>query len=141
MNLYYITQLDSDMGDIIFSYMRPSSCYMLNKKQYISYHKDILIKTTSRTYHNFIRDILRNEREFVFSQIVKEHYNIWVRWNLYRFKNSIYNNYVSYILQFCIDHNSPKCRQILFEANNNNTAGIRKKRHKNVRTKNTSWSV
>ena len=99
----------------------------------------MLIKTLHRDYSAFIRDALRNKRDFIFKYIAKEHFDTWNTWRLYRFQNSIYNNYVSYILQFCIDTNSQKCRQIVLDAKNNMNNADREKQHKNVRTKHTIW--
>ena len=101
MNLYYITLLGDDILNLIYSYIPPASLYLLTKSQYILHHEAIALIPSKHAYHNFIRDVIRNKRDYVFSQIVKEHLFIWNTWNLYRFQNSTYNNYAGYILQFC----------------------------------------
>ena len=140
--LQRIMLLGDDETNNIFSYIRPTTLSLLTKPLYIEHHHTILIKTLHRDYSAFIRDTLRNKRDFIFKYIAKEHFDTWNTWRLYRFQNSIYNNYVSYILQFCIDTDSQKCRQIVLDAKNNmnnmNNAD-REKQHKNVRTKHTIW--
>lgn len=137
-----ILLLGDDEKNIIFSYIQPTTLALLSKPLYIEHHKNILMKTTHRDYSGFIRDTLRNKRDFIFKYIAQEHFNIWNAWRIYRFQNSIYNNYVSFLLQFCIDTNSQKCRQIVLNntnnTNNTNNSEI-EKRHKNVRTKHTLW--
>jgi hypothetical protein len=137
--LQRIMLLGDDETNNIFSYICPPTLSLLTKPLYIEHHHTMLIKTLHRDYSAFIRDALRNKRDFIFKYIAKEHFDTWNTWRLYRFQNSIYNNYVSYILQFCIDTNSQKCRQIVLDAKNNMNNADREKQHKNVRTKHTIW--
>ena len=140
-----IILLGNDETNIIYSYIQPSTLALLSKPLYIKHHKNILVKTTDRDYNGFIRDTLRNKRDFIFKYIAQEHFNTWNTWRIYKFQNSIYNNYVSFLLQFCIDTNSQKCRQHILDIKTNKTNKTNKnnseieKRHKNVSTKHTLW--
>ena len=135
-----ILLLGDDEKNVIFSYIEPRVLALLSTKLYTQHHKHITLQPEDRDYNGFIRDILRNERDFIFKYIAHEHFTTWNSWRVYKFQNSTYNNYVSFLLQFCTDTNSQKCRKIILDIKNDNTNTEIEKRHKKVRTKHLLWT-
>ena len=49
----------------------------------------------------------------VFEQICRENFDNWINNKQYRYKYMIFNNYIYFIMCFCIENDSNKCRDIL----------------------------
>ena len=64
-------------------------------------------------YENFVRDTIRRDNEFVFEMVVRENIDSWLKNKQYRYKNMVFNNYIYFIMHFCIENNSERCREVL----------------------------
>jgi len=109
-----IVILPDDIIDIIYSYISYKVKIFLNKNLYVQNHYVLQKYIIKGSMENYIRDVLRRDNEFVFTQILNENYSKWI-FNLkkYNYKNTIYNNYLSFVTDFCLMNGSTKCRNII----------------------------
>jgi hypothetical protein len=105
-------RLPFELVDIIQSYVNPIAFVFTNKTNYVKYHsciKPIIIK--AKKFENYIRDIVRRDNAFVFDYILKENCLKWFHdYKYYVYQNITYKNYIYFLLDFCIEHDSNKCR-------------------------------
>jgi hypothetical protein len=57
--------------------------------------------------------MIRRDNEFVFEKIITENIELWIKKKEYIYKNMIFNNYIYFIINYCIENNSERCRDIL----------------------------
>ena len=115
---YNIIKLINDMPNDIVLYLKefiPNKYFIFtNKSFYIKYH--YLIKEQLIPKYNierYIRDMICRDNEFVLQRLLYENYNLWNNNNEYYYKNASYLNYLHFLINFCIIHDSYKCKKIL----------------------------
>lgn len=106
-----ISELPDDIINIIKEFIPPNKLVFVNKTFYNLYHYKI--RKSIPLYENFVRDIIRRDNEFVFKKVIEENINLWLKNKHYIYKNMIFNNYVYFVMNFCIENDSERCRQIL----------------------------
>jgi hypothetical protein len=108
MNLY---DLPDTIVDLIKEFIPPQKLVFVNRNFYNLYHHTI--KTSIRLYENYVRDMIRRDNNIVFDKILGENIDIWLKNRQYRYKDMVFNNYIYFILYYCIENNSEQCREII----------------------------
>lgn len=108
-----MNDLPDDIINLIKEYVNPRYLVFVNKTYYNSYHH--LLKNEIETYDNYTKDTVRRDNYFVFDKIVIENIDKWLKNKRYMYKNMIFNNYIYFLLHFCIENNSEKCRELLID--------------------------
>lgn len=108
-----ISYLPDDIIKLIKEFIPHNKLVFVNKTFYNLYHHTI--KKFIPQYQNYIRDIIRRDNDFVFQKIIQENIDLWLRNKQYRYKNMIFNNYIYFIMNFCIENDSERCREILLD--------------------------
>ena len=107
------------LPDVLLLYIReyisPKKMVFLNKEYYLLYHPFIKQMILKNNYENYIRDTVRRDNHFVFEQIIRENGKRWLKIREYRYKNSVYSNYMYFIKDFCLMNDSTNCRNFLNE--------------------------
>ena len=111
--LQRISSLPNVLMDIIQEYIPYKILVFLNKEYYVLYHPYIRKMILKNEYENYIRDTIRRDHHFVFEQIMRENFKRWLKIREYRYKNSIYSNYVYFLKDFCLINDSTNCRNFL----------------------------
>jgi hypothetical protein len=107
-------KIPDELNNIIFSYIPYKVKTFLNKEYYTQYHHIIRNYILSGNMENYIRDILRRDNDFVFLQLLHENFVKWIfDIKNYKYKNSVYKNYLYFIKDFCLIHDSIRCRNIV----------------------------
>jgi hypothetical protein len=106
-----ISDLPNDIIELIKEFIPREKLVFVNTTYYKLYHHNI--KKLIPLYDNFIRDMIRRDNEFVFERIIEENIKIWLKKKEYVYKNMIFNNYIYFIMNYCIENNSDRCREIL----------------------------
>lgn len=111
-----INRLPFEMMDTIRSYIRPIVFAFTSKTNYVRSRP--LIKpviTKAKKFENYVRDMVRRDNAFVFDYILKENCLKWFQdYTSYVYKNITYKNYIYFLLDFCIEHESTKCRAKIY---------------------------
>jgi hypothetical protein len=106
-----ISDLPDEIIQLIKEYIPIYKLVFVNSIYYKSYH--CLIKKQIPFFENYIRDTIRRDNEYVFEQIIRENLNYWVKKRQYIYKNMIFTNYIYFIIHYCIENNSDKCRLLI----------------------------
>ena len=108
MNIY---DLPIDVINLIKQFIPYYKLVFLNKTYYNLYHHTI--RKYIPIYENYVRDIIRRDNAFVFQKVIQENIDLWLKNRQYIYKNMIFNNYLYFVMNFCIENDSEKCREIL----------------------------
>jgi hypothetical protein len=106
-----ISELPFDIQNIIKDYLPKMCLVFTNRENYMLYHP--LIKKSILNYENYIRDAVRRDHEFVFNRIFLENINRWLNIKKYNYKSMVFNNYLHFIIYYCIENDSNNCRKII----------------------------
>ena len=106
-----INNLPQELQEIIKEYIPKQILAFTNKTNYLLYNS--FIHKIIPRYDNYVRNTIRNDHLFVFTFIVKENCQKWLKQIKYNYKNIIYNTYLAFIIVYCIENNSNKCKNYL----------------------------
>ena len=81
--------------------------------------------------------MIRQDNEFVFKKIIEENYSKWYENRQYRYKNMIFNNYLYFVMNFCIENDSNNCRKVISDFLKEH--GLGKNLHKKNVVKYIKW--
>ena len=106
-----INNLPYELIYIIKEYIPVICLVFVNKTNYVLYHS--LIKNYIPKYENYIRDIIRRDYSFVFETILKESIYKWFEITNYIYKNMVFKNYSYFVIYYCIENDSSRCRNLI----------------------------
>jgi hypothetical protein len=106
-----IYDLPDDIINLIKEFIPYIKLVFVNKIFYNLYHHTI--KKIIPLYENYTRDIIRRDNDFVFQRVVKENIDLWIKNKEYIYKNMVFNNYVYFLINYCIENESERCREVL----------------------------
>ena len=66
-----VSQLPNELCDIIFEYVKDEEKIFINK-EYYKYHYLLKDKISDKNYDNYLRDIIRNDSDFVLNQLLEK---------------------------------------------------------------------
>ena len=108
-----ISLLPDEIINEILEYIPKQKLIFVNSTHYNLYH--CLLKNYILVYESYVRDMIRKDIFFVFKQIIRENINTWIKNRQYRYKDMVFSNYIYFVLYYCIENNSERCRNILME--------------------------
>jgi len=108
-----ISLLPDEIINEILEYIPKQKLIFVNSTYYNLYH--CLLKKYILVYESYVRDMIRKDIFFVFKQIIRENINTWIKNRQYRYKDMVFSNYIYFVLYYCIENNSERCRNILME--------------------------
>ena len=108
-----IISLPDVLIDYIKEYIPFKQMVFSSKEYYLLYHAFIKNMILKNNYENYIRDTIRRDHYFVFEQMTKENWKRWLSIRDYRYKNSIYSNYIYFLKDFCLINDSTNWRNVL----------------------------
>jgi hypothetical protein len=108
-----ICNLPDEIISEIFDYIPRVKLIFVNIAYYNLYH--YLIKNHIPLYESYTRDMIRRDVFFVFGRLLRDNIDIWMKNRHYRYKNMVFSNYIYFVLHFCMENNSDRCRIILME--------------------------
>ena len=122
----------------IFPYLRNEQLMYLNKTYYTRFHMCFKKnKIPGIKYENYIRRTARHDSFFVFEYILEENFDKWRSMKKYEYKSYIFDTYLHFLIHFCIEHDSHKCRELI---NKKASSALNKNWHKNSKIRSIIWS-
>lgn len=97
----------------IKEYIPKKTFVFTNRENYNLYHS--LIKPSITDYESYTRAMIRQDNEFVFKKIIEENFSKWYEIRQYKYKNMIFNNYLYFVMNFCIENDSDNCRKTILD--------------------------
>ena len=131
----YIDFLPDELIRLIKEFIPIKILVFMNKQNYNLYHYSI--KKYICNYENYIRDTIRRDNSFVFNKIISENYKKWINITKYTYKNTIYKNYIYFIIDFCTENQSSQCRNIIVDFLKEH--GLCQNQHKKNIAKHIRW--
>jgi hypothetical protein len=114
-NLLNVLKLPEDMINVIKEYI-PTKCLVFtNKTNYYLYHSTIKENIIGNQFESYVRDMIRRDNDLAFAEIIKENIELWFKVRSYEYKHFTYNNYLYFLLDYCIENDSNKCRILIKE--------------------------
>lgn len=107
--LNLISVMPYDIKYYILKYLRIPTIIITNKENYILYHKNLRPYIIKNNIENYIRNMIINDCDFIFQQLIIENVEKWLILKDYIYKNHIYKNYIYFLILFCIEHKSIRC--------------------------------
>jgi hypothetical protein len=108
-----ISELPEEIISKIFDYIPRQKLIYVNSTYYKLYH--YLLKSHIPVYESYVRDMIRKDNYFVFERLIRENIEGWIKNRQYRYKDMVFSNYIYFVLHFCVENNSERCRNILIE--------------------------
>ena len=128
-------RLPLELVRYIKEYIPKKNFVFTNRVNYNLYHS--LIKPSIKDYENYIRTMIRQDNEFVFKKIIEENFTKWYEIRQYKYKNMIFNNYLYFVMNFCIENESNNCIRTILEFLKEH--GLGKNLHKKNIVKYIKW--
>ena len=137
MNLKYITLLPDDLIQIINSYLNNKLLISLNKYYFNKLHKTIY--KSIYNFNSYLRDIIRSDSLFIFSQIMQDNKIINKTKGIkIKYKDHVFINYNSYINYLIDTYNSNKIQ--IYKKNNEKIKKIGKSENYKLKTYKIEWN-
>ena len=133
--LQHIFLLPDDIIRVIQEYIPLRILQFTNKISYAAYH--LHIRDIMYNYESYVREVVKRDYSFIFELIIRENIEKWNNIKQYLYKNVIYASYIYFILNYCIEHNSQKCRTVLCDFLKQH--GLCQNQHKKNITKHIRW--
>lgn len=127
--------LPDDIIRVIKEYIPLNILQFTNKISYTTYH--LIKRDIIYNYESYVREVVKRDHSFIFDQIIRENLQKWNHVKKYIYKNIIYASYIYFILDYCIENNSPKCRMVLSDYLKQH--GLCQNQHKKNITKHIRW--
>jgi len=108
-----ISDLPDNILDTIKEFIPKYKLVFVNKVFYNLYH--YTIKSYIPLYENYLRDMIRRDNYIVIEKILGENIELLIKNRHYRYKNMVFNNYIYFIIHYCIENNSERCREIIYD--------------------------
>lgn len=132
-----VKQLPLEIINIIKDFIPKVVFVFTNRENYSLYHS--LLTPCIANYENYIRDTIRRDNEFVFNMIIRENYKQWYEIKKYRYKNMVFNNYLYFIIHYCIENDSNNCSNVIHDFLQEH--GLGKNLHKKNVVKYIKWNT
>lgn len=110
-----VAKLPQDMIYEIKSFIPNKYLVFTNKTNYYLYHSLLRNNIIGNQFESYVRDMIRRDNDMAFREIIKENITIWNRIQNYEYKHHPYNNYILFLLDYCIENESNKCRILIKE--------------------------
>lgn len=110
-----VLKLPQDMINVIKEYIPCKYLIFTNKTNYSLYHSLLRENIVGNQFESYVRDMIRRDNFIAFSEIIKENIDIWNRIHHYEYKHCTYNNYIYFLLDYCIENESNQCRILIKE--------------------------
>jgi hypothetical protein len=132
-----ILKLPEDIVPIINDFIPIKITMFLNKKIYLKSRALIRKFVPKNQYENYIRAMIRRDNDFVFALLMQENFERWLFFKNYVYKATMFSNYIYFLLEYSIENESDKCKQVVNRYIVN--SGLSKNQHKKNTTKNIRW--
>ena len=135
-----INKLPNELVSLIETYVPPIIKLFWSKVLYQANHKLIqkYLSIHNKNIEEYIRNIIRKDHDFVFSHLLVDNLERWIKLKNYLYKHCIYMNYLIFLNSYCIDNDSQKCKTLLQQTLEK--LGFSKNQHKKNLIKYIKWT-
>ena len=113
MDLSNISRLPCELRELVLSFVPLSVILRLNKMHYVPHHLIVRHIVPKTNYESYIRSMIRRDNDFVFRLLLQENVAKWALFKKYSYKKETFDNYIYFLLEYCIENESDKCKQLI----------------------------
>ena len=107
-----IRSLPNEMINEILEYIPNHVLCWTSREKYVKYHYLTKAKLAIE-YDTYMRNVVRKNLHFVFSQNLEENFKKWVMPKKTLYKKYIYSCYLSFVWDICSEYESTTCKNII----------------------------
>ena len=133
-----LNKLPDELLREIFQYIPKKELLFLNKTNYLTDHSNMFAYINKHQYENYVRCMIRCDNDFVVSNLLFENFFKWFQMKKYYYKECVYANYMYFLESYAIDHQSFKCKKVLYDFFEK--LGLNKNRHKKKIIRYIKWN-
>ena len=111
--LQNVSKLPDELKTFVSSFISKKVKMFLNKTLYLENHQFIKDYISCSRFESYVRDIVRKDHSFVFNNLLVHNIEKWIKWKSYMFGDCVYYNYLVFLIFYCIDNSSTKCRELI----------------------------
>lgn len=134
-----INQLPEVLVDILYSFIPISVTMFFTKENYLTNHYRVREFINIKKLEQYIREMVRQDNNFVFNQLLVENYGRWLNMKKYYYKECIYSNYLNFIESYAVDNQSTKCIKLIKVFLEEQ--GLSKNQHKKKTSRYIRWKL
>lgn len=136
MELSKLNRLPEELITLIFKGIPKIQKIFLNKYYYTQFNY-LIDQIIGTRYDSYIRDMVRNNYAFTFQYVLERNFEKWLMVTNYHYKQSIYDNYICFLIEFSRNNNAYKCSNLLNDKLQ--LSRLKKEWYKNNRVKYNKW--
>jgi hypothetical protein len=107
----WLNNLPDDIIRYIKEFLLLDILVFTNKTYYNLYH--YIIKNKIKKYELYVRHFIKRDFDIVFEQILGENIQLWLKNDKFIYKNMEFNNYIYFIMYYCIENDSKNCSKFM----------------------------
>ncbi len=133
-----VGKLPDELIGLIKCYIPKCVTIFLTKENYQRDHH-LLLKTIidKKLIEEYIRVMIRQDNDYVLYNLLVENQERWLGMKNYYYRSGIYNNYLSFLKSYCLDHDADNCYNLLI--NLFEELGLSKNQHKKNAIRYIRW--
>ena len=108
----YLLLIPDDILIYIKPYISREILLLTSKFYYLKYRKTISI-IKKKNYESYLRYIIRCDHGFIFSILLKEYKQKWIKNKRIKYKNLIFDNKLYFLNNYALENNSTKCKELI----------------------------
>lgn len=140
-----MNKLPTELCNLIKTFVSYTVFINLNREYYFLHHYLFHNLINKRQLETYIRTMIRQDNDFVFTELLKENHKWWYKMKNYMYRDCIYAHYLVFLQAYCIEHDSFKCKKAITDLFVNlglkKELGLSKNQHKKNITRNIIWKV
>ena len=139
MLLLKISKLPNELVNIIYLFIPLSTKQLLTPKFFNEYYNQkikTMIFSKYSKHDSYVRDIIRNNRIYVFKKLIYNAYLAWEKNKIWRWKNLKFPDYLSYLRYLSIKYRKPQIKNII----EINKKYLSRKKPKKISSRNILWN-
>lgn len=113
LDMSQFATLPNEIIDVIYQFIPKHLLVFTSWNYYDNYH--YLLKPFIKNYESYLRYIIRRDHDFIFSKVIDENCNNWIKIKYYLYNNNIFSDYTFFLLHYSIENQSDKCKLLLKE--------------------------
>jgi len=133
-----IYKLPKELKDVIESFIPVKISIFINKQVYVQNHSKVRQFIIKNQYENYIRAMIRRDNDLVFNLLFVENFERWLGYKKYVYKTTMFSNYIYFLLEYCIENDSDKCKQIINKYIE--ISGLSQNQHKKNTRRSIKWT-
>ena len=108
------SNLPHDMLILVYAFLPWQIRMKLTKQNYLLFHSLFENTLPCARQDGLLRQIIRQDFDFVFFVWAKENQSQWHNRKKYKYQGRCFNDYEVFLQHFCVQHQASRCQRLFF---------------------------